>query len=354
MTPRRTAGRATAGASAWLLITIAVALVGAQQGTSQTSAPDPGSPAGVALQRGEIALNARQYMPALEAFKQAKQLEVRPSPYALYGMARAYHGMRAYKDEVEACTDALKNTQGDARLESLLHNQLGMALAAPAGKSGEKLQAAEAEFRASVALPGSQPIGWYNLGFVLLKQNRDDEGKAALERYLERRPTDFPEIELARGMIDNPRRAREPLAPDFTLTSDAGETLSLKELAGKTVLMDFWGTWCGPCRAATPTLVRLNKQFANQPFALVGVSSDSVRDRQVWQKYIEVNKMPWFQFLDADRRIHRLFGVSVFPSYIILGADGMIRDRLEGYGPTTAMDLESKIKKSLKQKSSGY
>jgi len=242
----------------------------------------------------------------------------------------------------------------EARLESLLHNQLGMALAAPAGKSVDKLQAAEAEFRASVALPSSQPISWYNLGVVLLRQNRDDEGKEALERYLEHRPMDFPEIELARGMIDNPRRAREPLAPDVTLTTDAGETLRLKELAGKTVLIDFWGTWCGPCRAATPTLVRLNKQFAGQPFAMVGVSSDSVRDRQVWQKYIEVNKMPWFQFLDADRRIHRLFGVSVFPSYIILGADGMIRDRLEGYGPTTASDLESKIKKSLKQKSLSY
>jgi thiol-disulfide isomerase/thioredoxin len=156
------------------------------------------------------------------------------------------------------------------------------------------------------------------------------------------------EIELAKSMIENPRRAREPLAPDFTLASDAGETLALNDLAGKTVLMDFWGTWCGPCRAATPTLVRLNKQFANQPFVLVGISSDTIRDRQVWLKYIEVNKMPWFQFLDVDRRIHRLFGVTVFPSYIILGADGMIRDRLEGYGPTTAMDLEGKIKKSLK------
>ncbi len=172
--------------------------------------------------------------------------------------------------------------------------------------------------------------------------------RQALERYLESRPTELTEIDLARGMIENPRRAREPLAPDFTLTNDAGETLSLKDLAGKTVLMDFWGTWCGPCRAATPTLVRLNKQFAGQPFALVGISSDSQRDRQVWQKYIEVNKMPWFQYIDLDRRIHRLFGVSVFPSYVILGADGMIRDRLEGYGFGTAAELESKIKKSLK------
>ena len=293
-------------------------------------------------------------MPALEAFKQAKQLEVRASPFACFGMARAYHGLKAYKDEADVCAEGLKSVQGDPRLESRLRNQLGMALMAQAGKSVEKLKPAETELRAAVALGGAPPIAWYNLGVVLLKQSRDDEGKEALQQYLERRPTEMPEIDLARGMIENPRRAREPLAPDFTLTNDAGETLSLRDLEGKTVLLDFWGTWCGPCRAATPTLVRLNKEFSGQAFALVGVSSDSQRDRQVWQKYIEVNKMPWFQFLDLDRRIHRLFGVSVFPSYVILGADGMIRERLEGYGPTTAMDLESKIKKSLGRKKSGY
>lgn len=338
-----------AGSVAWLAIA-GLALVRAQQPVAppQSPAPDPGSPAGLALQRGEIALAAHQFMPALEQFKNAKQLEVRPSPLALYGMARAYHGLKAYKDEIDACTEALKYTQGDDRFASMLHNQIGTALTAQAGKSADKLKAGEAEFRAAIALPRAQPIGWYNLGVNLLKQNRDEEGTQALERYLENRPTEMAEPDLARGMIENPRRAREPLAPNFTLTNDSGETLSLKDLEGKTVLMDFWGTWCGPCRAATPALVRLNKQFAGQPFALVGVSSDSLRDRQVWQKYVEVNKMPWFQYLDLDRRMHRLFGVTAFPSYIILGADGMIRERIEGYGVGTAGDLESKIKKSLK------
>jgi thiol-disulfide isomerase/thioredoxin len=350
MTRRWIAGRTRAGASAAWLAIAGVALVRAQQAVPPppSSAPDPGSPAGLALQRGEIALLAHQFMPALEQFKNAKQLEVRPSPYALFGMARAYHGLKAYKDEADACTEALKYAQDEERLESQLHNQLGMALTAQAGKSADKLKAAEAEFRTAVSRPRSQPIGWYNLGVNLLKQNRDEEGTQALQRYLESRPAEAMEIDLARGMIENPRRAREPLAPDFTLTSDAGETLSLKDLAGKTVLMDFWGTWCGPCRAATPTLVRLNKQFAGQPFELVGISSDSPRDRQVWQKYIEVNRMPWFQYLDLDRRIHRLFGVTVFPSYVILGADGMVRERMEGYGPATAAELESKIRKSLK------
>ncbi len=158
MTRRWIAGRTRAGASAaWLVIT-GLALVRAQQPVPPppSSAPDSASPAGLALQRGEIALLAHQFMPALEQFKSAKQLEVRPSPYALYGMARAYHGLKAYKDEADACTEALKLSEGDDRLASLLHNQLGMALTAQAGKSADKLKAGEAEFRTAHRAP-AQP-----------------------------------------------------------------------------------------------------------------------------------------------------------------------------------------------------
>jgi thiol-disulfide isomerase/thioredoxin len=312
-----------AGAAVVAMLHVAVA--------AQQPPPNPSSPGAAALQRGEVALRARAFQPALDAFKEAKKLEAGLSALACYGMGRAYHGLKAFKDEAAACAEGLKHTDGDRPLESLLHNQLGMAL-----------------FAHAVAGPDSRPIGWYNLGVLLLKQNRDDEGKEALARYLEGRPVELTEVELARGMIADPRRAREPLAPDFTIVDDAGDTVGLKDLAGKTVLLDFWGTWCGPCRAATPVLVRLNKQFAAQAFAMIGISSDSPRDRQVWQKYIEVNKMPWFQYLDLDRRIHRLFGVTVFPSYVIVGPDGMVRDRLEGFGPTAGMELEGKIKKSLK------
>src|SRR5262249_32030675 len=93
-----------AGASAAWITVAGLALVRAQQPAAppQSSAPEAASPAGLAVQRGEVALLAHQFMPALEQFKNAKQLEVRPSPLALYGMARAYHGLKAYKDEIDA------------------------------------------------------------------------------------------------------------------------------------------------------------------------------------------------------------------------------------------------------------
>ena len=78
------------------------------------------------------------------------------------------------------------------------------------------------------------------------------------------------------------------------------------------------------------------------------MSSDSPRDHDVWAKYVVLHKMTWFQFLDLDRRVHRLFDVTEFPTYIVIDGDGMVRARIEGYGPTTGMRLEGQIKSSLK------
>jgi len=316
----------------------------------RAAASQSGADARVAalLQQGEQALRAGAFDRALDAFKQANHEQDQPSATALYGMARAYQGQRDYKKAAEVCADALKDAGSDRLLVAAIHNQRGLALMAIAGKNTDKYKSAEDEFRAAVAGQNPLPIGWYNLGVLLLKSNRDDEGKEALQTYLARVRGYTPESDLARGMIDNPRRAREPIAPAFTMTTDAGETVSLDDLSGKTVLLDFWGTWCGPCRAATPMLVSLNKHHAQQPFVIVSISSDSPRDRQVWQRYIEVNKMFWPNSLDADRRIHGLFDVHVFPTYIVVDGDGMMRDRIEGYGPRTGDDLEGLVSKSLK------
>ena len=97
-------------------------------------------------------------------------------------------------------------------------------------------------------------------------------------------------------MIDNPRRGRENYAPDYAFASLAGDYVSSKELIGKTVLLDFWGTWCGPCRAATPDLVRLHKKYRDGPFEMIGISSDKPDDKEKWVEYIAKTKMEWPQY----------------------------------------------------------
>jgi thiol-disulfide isomerase/thioredoxin len=302
-----------------------------------------------ATDRGEAALKTRKWEEALNAFKEAHAASNKSSPLALFGMARAYHELGAYKNEAESCADALKLLGGSNPLfEAVLRNQRGLALFGLAEKPTDKvLKEAEAEFRTALELPGAAPITRFNLGVTLLRQSRDEEGIALLQSYVDAVPK-APETDRARRMIDNPRRARENFATDYSLTTRAGEFLSSKDLVGKTVFLDFWGTWCGPCLAATPDLVRLYRKLEANGFVMIGISSDAASAKQTWMNYIDENKMTWPQTLDSSRNVIRAFNVGTYPTYIVINHEGIITMRLEGYGRTTIQQAESEIRKQMK------
>lgn len=310
------------------------------------AAPDPKFTA--AMQKGEAALKSRRFEEALDAFKEANATQSKTSAAAFHGLGRAYHGLGAFKSGADSCAEGLKYVGSDKRMEALLHNQRGMNLFGLADKNTAKeIKDAEAEFRSALVIPDAPPIAWYNLGVVLLKQNRDQEALVALQTYVES-GVRAPEIELAKKMIENPRRGRETFAPDYAFASLKGDYVSSKELVGKTVLLDFWGTWCGPCRAATPDLVRLYKKFKDEPFAMLGISSDASGDREKWTEYIDKNKMDWPQLLDLNRQVIRSFQVTSYPTYIVIDTEGIVRIRKSGWGMGTINDLEGAIKKSMK------
>ena len=222
------------------------------------------------MQKGDAALKTRRYQEALDAYKEASNAAGKKSARALLGVARAYHGLAAFKSEADTCADALKLAlaAGDQALESTIHNQRGLALLDLARSTDKPalVKDAEASFRAALALPNPPPINWFNLGVALMRQGRDDEGVKALETFVTHPPAAIGPtakvlLDDARKMIENPNRARVTYAPDYAFADMSGEYISSKELLGKTVLLDFWGTWCGPCVVATPTLVNLNRKF---------------------------------------------------------------------------------------------
>ena len=313
----------------------------------QSAPPDPKFTA--ALQKGEAALKVRRWQDALEAFRDANAVMDKKSPAALYGVARAFHGLKAYKSESDACREALKHVGGDRRVEAILRNQLGMALYSQAEKNTDKaIKDAEAEFRSALALAQAPPITNYNLGLTLLKQNRDDEGKAALQTYIDL-GLKSPEADLARRMIENPRRGRETYAPDYSFTSMQGEFLSSKELVGKVVFIDFWGEWCGPCRAITPDLVRLYRKYKDNPnFVMLGVSSDPREAEQKWRDYLAKNKMDWPQFLDLRREVISRFEVRGYPYGVVIDHEGIVLHSELGGGSAGVNVIEGAIKKGLK------
>lgn len=134
-------------------------------------------------------------------------------------------------------------------------------------------------------------------------------------------------------------------APDFSVKTLDGQTLSSQTLRGKVVLLEFWATWCAPCVATMPSIAKLRQEFQGQPFVLVSVSIDE--DADAWRAFVEKNKMDWPQYLDGSRELAKTFQVQGPPSYIVIGTDGQIRFRQSGWVPTTALQLDHEVRKVL-------
>jgi len=299
------------------------------------------------LRNGDAYMQRHMFEQALQAYKHAYALKDKSSYEAAVGMALAYRGLGAHKNVLDVSADGLKLAGDDKTHQAQMHNLRGVALVVLADKPNDKkLQEAETVFRAALAANESLVAARLNLGIALLKMGRDEDGLRELKAYVEIAPPS-PEVENARKMLADPRRAREPFAPAFSFTSKDGEYVSLEDLAGKTVLLDFWGSWCAPCVASTPGLIKLRRKFAGQPVVFLGIAQDQ---EEQWRGYLGRHNMDWPQYLDASRRVLRLFNVTAYPTYVVLDGDGIVRARKSGYGSDTHAWLEREIKKTLKER----
>jgi thiol-disulfide isomerase/thioredoxin len=146
-------------------------------------------------------------------------------------------------------------------------------------------------------------------------------------------------------MIEDPRRGRVLFAPEFSIRTLQGEYITLEDLRGRVVVLDFWATWCAPCVAATPGLQRLAKKYADQPFTLLAISVD--RNAEAWKRYVEANRMDWPQYLD-NGRVASLYNAQTLPTYVVIDHEGIVRAVKSGYGSGTDGWLDGEIRKCLK------
>lgn len=311
---------------------------------SPSQEPDPFE---AELTKGRGLLRKAQFDEALKSFKRANEMGDKKCAECLSLMADAYYGLEEFKKVVETADKVIAIAGDNKPLLTKVYINKGLALQASAEKKDQKkLQGAEAAFRQAMSFEGAPPVTHYNLGVVLLQMNRDQQGIDELQQYLKAQPNGFF-AENARKMASNPRRARENYAPDFAFTSLSGDEVSLDSLQGKVVLLDFWGTWCGPCVESVPELRELHKKYASDPsFVLIGISSD--RDDKVWREFTEKNKMAWAQYRDKDGKIMRAFRINAFPTYVIIDHEGIIRHRSVGMTWSRAASLDSEIKKQIK------
>lgn len=133
------------------------------------------------------------------------------------------------------------------------------------------------------------------------------------------------------------------IAPDFTQNQVDGTAMNLSDLRGKVVLVDFWASWCRPCRKANPEVVALYNKYKDQDFEIIGVSLD--RNKGAWEKAIEVDKLTWYHVSDLkgwQNAVAQLYGVRSVPQTFLLDAEGRIIAR-NLKGPA----LEAAVKKAL-------
>jgi len=134
------------------------------------------------------------------------------------------------------------------------------------------------------------------------------------------------------------------IAPDFSLPNASGNPVALSSLRGKVVLLDFWASWCGPCRRELPNLVKAYKKFKAKGFEIYGVSLD--KEKEAWLNAIQSDKLTWTQVSDLkfwESPAARLYNISAIPASYLLDRDGkIIAKNLRGN------ELETKLKDILK------
>ena len=310
----------------------------------------PSDPVTKAISQGDLFQSKRKYELALDSYRKADKLSHHSSAAIYIKLATVEIKMGDFPSALDDSRKAVKAAGDNKTLAVEAHLLRSTLLTQMSGKpSDKKLREAEDELRQALALDPAQPITHYNLGMVLLKQERDGDGLAEMNTFVAAPAADPATVAEARRIIASPIRAREPFAPDFNFTTLEKENISNGTLRGKVILLDFWGTWCPPCRESVPILRNLNKKYSGKPFQLVGVSSDE--DEDVWRTYIEAQHMNWSEYIDLSGDVQLAFKIESFPTYIVLDKDGVVRYRQSGLGDSTQGDIEDAINRALKRNS---
>ncbi|MCW9024408.1 MAG: TlpA family protein disulfide reductase [Gammaproteobacteria bacterium] len=140
---------------------------------------------------------------------------------------------------------------------------------------------------------------------------------------------------------------KNKLAENFTLKSKSGKNLKLSEYRGQVVLINFWASWCGPCRAEMPVLEKLYKKYKALGFVVLGVNVDDKKARaDALLKKIPVS----FPILyDTEKKVTELYNVTAMPSSYFIDRDGKVRQLHKGYRPEYDALYKKEIKALIKE-----
>jgi thiol-disulfide isomerase/thioredoxin len=312
---------------------------GAANGTKPTEPTDP-----KARKTFEDAIaweKQRDYNAALADFRKANKQD---GGHCWECLRRAYAlsiKLNAYKDSVDIARDIIPTAQSDKE-KAQTHFLLAMALQVEGGKEKKQplLNESSSEFKTSLDLDPKLSRARFHWGVTLAQLNQDDAARAQFTAFLDQDRSNPSLHERAERFIDRIELARATMAPPFMATTLDGREISMDSLAGKVVLIDFWATWCGPCREALPRIKKIAQKFDGQPLVVLSISLDS--DEGKWKEFVEKNGMTWMQVRDGgfNGKVATKFGVNAIPATFSIDAEGVLEDQHVGDA-----DIEGKLKK---------
>jgi thiol-disulfide isomerase/thioredoxin len=278
---------------------------------------------------------------ALDSFKKADKQDEGHCLACQQKMIKYGTELREWKVAEAAAEEMVAQAQSPKNI-ALAHFQFG-SLLTHEGRDKHKEELftrAHEEMLKALATGVKFPGAIYSDGLVLAQLKQDDAAKARFEEFVKLEPEDNPDRQRALRYISQPEMARARMAPPFAVTTIDGQRVSMDDLTGKVVLLDFWATWCGPCREALPHMKEIAKKFEGQPLVVLSISLDG--DENKWKEFIAKNEMTWLQYRDGGFTgpIAKGFGVEAIPHTFTIDADGVLQDERIGDA-----SIEGKLKK---------
>lgn len=190
---------------------------------------------------------------------------------------------------------------------------------------------------------GTSLVSLFALNFVNVETDFD-----TYDALAQRFQKENPNSPHAKSLIGRVARIKGVMvgsaAPDITLSDTTGNAVALSSLRGKYVLLDFWASWCGPCRAENPNVVRMYNKFKDKGFTIYSVSLDKTKAE--WQRAIRNDNLPWTHVSDLkfwQSAAAQQYGVQAIPATFLLDKEGkIIAKNLRGDA------LEQKLEEILK------